>query len=171
MSPLPAVTVFTYCVCVCVHLSFLFYIYIYIIHPSVYIFVSVFILVCMNLSKFSLFSVCVDMCIFNSRLCVYIYVCVCVVHSISFQTFFVLAFKIVVKLLKIQYVIAIHLECFRLLFDHLVWIEHQFFEWHKRLKEGRESVRDDERCGRSKEVNTPELIGQKVRVRVTMLRF
>ena len=29
-------------------------------------------------------------------------------------------------------------------------------EWHKRFKEGRESVRDDERCGRSKEVNTPE---------------
>ena len=43
------------------------------------------------------------------------------------------------------------------------------FEWHKRFKEGRESVRDDERCGRSKEVNTPRLIGQ--RVRVTMLRF
>ena len=34
------------------------------------------------------------------------------------------------------------------------------FEWHKRFKEGRESVRDDERCRRSKEVNTPELIGQ-----------
>ena len=33
-------------------------------------------------------------------------------------------------------------------------------EWHKRFKEGRESVRDDERCGRSKEVKTPELIGQ-----------
>ena len=47
------------------------------------------------------------------------------------------------------------------------------FEWHKRFKEGRESVRDDERCGRSKEVNTPELIGQRVRVRVrvTVLRF
>ena len=47
------------------------------------------------------------------------------------------------------------------------------FEWHKRFKEGRESVRDDERCRRSKEVNTPELIGQWVRVwvRVTMLRF
>ena len=45
------------------------------------------------------------------------------------------------------------------------------FEWHKRFKEGRESVRDDERCGRSKEVKTPELIGQRVRVRVTMLRF
>ena len=42
-------------------------------------------------------------------------------------------------------------------------------EWHKRFKEGRESVRDNERCGRIKEVNTPELIGQ--RVRVTMLRF
>ena len=45
------------------------------------------------------------------------------------------------------------------------------FEWHKRFKEGRQSVRDDERCGRSKEVNTPELIGQNVGVRVTMLRF
>ena len=43
------------------------------------------------------------------------------------------------------------------------------FEWHKRFKEGRESVMDDERCGRSKEFNTPELIGQ--RDRVTMLRF
>ena len=43
------------------------------------------------------------------------------------------------------------------------------FEWHKRFKETRESVRDDERCGRSKEVNRPDLIGQ--RVRVTMLRF
>ena len=45
------------------------------------------------------------------------------------------------------------------------------FEWYKRFKEGTVSVRDDERCGRSKEVNTPELIGQRVRVRVTMLRF
>ena len=43
------------------------------------------------------------------------------------------------------------------------------FEWYKRFKEARESVRDDERCGRSKEVKTAELIGQ--RVRVTMLRF
>ena len=45
------------------------------------------------------------------------------------------------------------------------------FEWHKTFKEGREFVRDDKRCGRSKEINTPELIGQRVRVRVTMLRF
>ena len=47
------------------------------------------------------------------------------------------------------------------------------FEWHKRFKEGRESVKDVERCERSKEVNRPELIGQRVRVRVmvTMLRF
>ena len=40
------------------------------------------------------------------------------------------------------------------------------FEWHKRFNEGTESVRDDERCGRSKEVNRPELIGQRLRVRV-----
>ena len=39
---------------------------------------------------------------------------------------------------------------------NLAWV----FEWHKRFKEGRVSVRDDERCGRSKEVRTPELIGQ-----------
>ena len=34
------------------------------------------------------------------------------------------------------------------------------FEWHKRFKEGRESVRYDERRGRSKKVRTPELIRQ-----------
>ena len=45
------------------------------------------------------------------------------------------------------------------------------FERHKRFKEGTESARDDETRGRSKEVRTPELIGQTVRVRVTMLRF
>ena len=49
------------------------------------------------------------------------------------------------------------------------------FEWHKRFKEGREFVRYNERCWRSMEVNTPKLIGQRVRlrvrVRVTMLRF
>ncbi len=44
-------------------------------------------------------------------------------------------------------------------------------ESHKRFKEGRESMRDDERRRRSNEVNTPELIVQRVRVRVTMLRF
>ena len=33
-------------------------------------------------------------------------------------------------------------------------------EWHKRFKEGRESARDYVRCGRIKEVRTPELIGQ-----------
>ena len=44
------------------------------------------------------------------------------------------------------------------------------FDWHKRFKECRESVRDDERCRRSKDVNRPELVGQRVRVRVTMLR-
>ena len=43
------------------------------------------------------------------------------------------------------------------------------FERHNIFKEGKESVRDDESCGMSKEVNTPQLIGQTVRV--TMLRF
>ena len=32
-------------------------------------------------------------------------------------------------------------------------------------------MRDDESCWRSKEVNRAELIGQRVRLRVTMLRF
>ena len=45
------------------------------------------------------------------------------------------------------------------------------FEWHKRFKEDRKSVKEDGRCGRSKRVRTPELIGQRFRVRVTMLRF
>ena len=43
------------------------------------------------------------------------------------------------------------------------------FQWHKRFKEDRESVRDDESCGRSKEVRTPELIGQRVRVGLGLL--
>ena len=33
------------------------------------------------------------------------------------------------------------------------------FEWHERFKEGRESVREYETCGRVKEVIRPELIG------------
>ena len=37
------------------------------------------------------------------------------------------------------------------------------FEWHKIFKEGRDSARDDERCRRSKEINIPELIGQRFR--------
>ena len=63
------------------------------------------------------------------------------------------------------------IECFRLLFDHLAWIKHQFLS----------SIRDSRKAGSlwgmmrgvagSKEVNTPELIAQRVRVRVTMLRF
>ena len=43
--------------------------------------------------------------------------------------------------------------------------------WHKRFKDGTESVRNDKRRGRSKELNTPEFIGQRVRFRVNMLRF
>ena len=56
------------------------------------------------------------------------------------------------------------MKCFRLLSTilHESSISHEssFFEWHKRFQEGREFVRDDERCGRSKEVRTPQLIGQ-----------
>ena len=40
------------------------------------------------------------------------------------------------------------MECFRVLFDHFAWIEYQFFQWHKRFKEGRESMRDDQMCWR-----------------------
>ena len=36
------------------------------------------------------------------------------------------------------------------------------FEWHKRFQKGRESVRDEKRCERSKEVNTPELIAKRL---------
>ena len=61
-----------------------------------------------------------------------------------------------------------HMECFILLLEHLALNRASVFE---RFKEGRESVKDDERCGRSREVNTPGLIGQRVRVRVTILRF
>ena len=52
------------------------------------------------------------------------------------------------------------MECFRLLLEHLAKNRASVFEWHKRFKEGKESVRDDERCGRSKEVRTTEFIGQ-----------
>ena len=40
------------------------------------------------------------------------------------------------------------------------------FERDKGFKEGRESVRDDKRCGRSEEVNTPDFIGQRVGLRL-----
>ncbi len=47
----------------------------------------------------------------------------------------------------------------------------EFFLNLEKMPVKMESVRDDERCGRSKAVNTPQLIGQRVRVRVTMLKF
>ena len=53
------------------------------------------------------------------------------------------------------------MECFRLLREHLAWIEREFLSGIRdSRKEGREFARDDERCGRSKEVRTPELMGQ-----------
>ena len=41
------------------------------------------------------------------------------------------------------------MECFRLLCMN----QASVFEWHKRFKEGSESVSDDERCGGSKELS------------------
>ena len=52
------------------------------------------------------------------------------------------------------------MACLRPLFDHLAWIEHKILSGIRGFKKGRESMRDDERCGRSKEVSTPELMGQ-----------
>ena len=63
------------------------------------------------------------------------------------------------------------MECFRLLFDHLAWIEYKFLSGIRDAKKAWSLWGGDERCGRGKEVNTPHLIGQRIRVRVTMLRF
>ena len=41
------------------------------------------------------------------------------------------------------------------------------FQWHKRFKEGRESVRDDERCVSQ----YTRVVGQRIWARVTILRF
>ena len=60
-----------------------------------------------------------------------------------------------------------HMECFRLLFDHLAWIEHQFLS----------GIRDSRKPGslwgimRSKEVNTPELICLGVRLGLGLLNW
>ena len=60
------------------------------------------------------------------------------------------------------------MECFRLLLEHLAWIKHQFLS----------SIRDSRKAGSLwgmmggvGGVRKSELIGQRVRVRVTMLRF
>ena len=57
------------------------------------------------------------------------------------------------------------MECFRLPLEHLAWIEYEFLGG---IRDSRKAgiLRDDERCGRSKEVNTPDLIGQRVRFKV-----
>ena len=66
------------------------------------------------------------------------------------------AIKVCFKLVK---TLQKRMECFRLFFGASCMNRASVFEWHKRFKEGRESVRDDEKCGRSKKVRTPELIG------------
>ena len=61
------------------------------------------------------------------------------------------------------------MECFRLLLEHLAGIEHQFLSGIRDSRKAGSLWGGDERCERSKEVNTPELIGQRVRVRVGLL--
>ena len=59
---------------------------------------------------------------------------------------------------KLEKMLEKRVECFRLLLEHLAWIEHQFLSG---IRDSRKAgMRDDERCGRSKEVRTSELIGQ-----------
>ena len=93
-----------------------------------------------------------------------------VVHWISFQIFFVQAFKIVIDSWEFNMLLLYILfklgknatETYGMLqtaFQSSYMNRASVFEWHKRFKEGRESVRDDERCGRSNEVRTPQLIG------------
>ena len=74
------------------------------------------------------------------------------------------------SVLKLEKMPQKHMECFRLLLEHLAWIEHQFLSG---IRDSRKagSLWGMMRCGRSKEVNTPELIGQRLIVRVTMLKF
>ena len=57
------------------------------------------------------------------------------------------------------------MEWFRLLLEHLE-SKHEFLSGIRDSRMIGSLVRDDERCGRSKEVNTLELIDQGVRVRV-----
>ena len=45
------------------------------------------------------------------------------------------------------------MECFKTAFGTSCMNRAWVFEWHKRFKERRESMRDDERYGRSKEIN------------------
>ena len=67
------------------------------------------------------------------------------------------------------------MEYFRLLLDHPAWIEHQFLSGIRDSRKARSPWGMMRGVGgvRSNEVNTPDLIGQRIRVRVrtTMLRF
>ena len=54
------------------------------------------------------------------------------------------------------------MECFRLLFDHLAWTEHQFLSGIRDSRKAGSLWEMMRGVGRSKEVNTSELIGQRV---------
>ena len=66
------------------------------------------------------------------------------------------AIKVCLKLRKMP---QKWMKCFTQLLDHLAWIQNQFLSGIRDSSKS-ESVRGDEGCGRSKKVNTPELIGQ-----------
>ena len=63
------------------------------------------------------------------------------------------------------------MECFRLLFDHLAWIEHQFLSGIRDSRKARSLWGIMRGVGGVRTSEHPKLIGQMVRVRVTMLRF
>ena len=58
-----------------------------------------------------------------------------------------------------------------LLLEHLAWINHQFLSGIRDPRKPQSLWGMMKGVGSSKEVNRPKLIGQRVTVRVTMLRF
>ena len=60
-------------------------------------------------------------------------------------------------------------ETYRMLFDHLAWIKHEFLSGIRDSRKTGNLWGMIRACARSKEVNRPELIGQRVRDRVTIV--
>ena len=56
------------------------------------------------------------------------------------------------------------MECFRLLLEHLAWIEHQLLSGIRDSRKAESLWGMIRGCGGSKEVNSPELIGQRIRL-------
>ena len=58
------------------------------------------------------------------------------------------------------------MECVTLLLEHIAWIEHQFLSGIRDSRKAGSLWGMTESCRRSKKENTPELIGQRVRVTI-----